>query len=638
MGKILKLDNKTIENIAAGEIINRPASIIKELVENSIDANAKNIVVEIKSGGKDYIRVSDDGDGILKEDLPNVFRKHYTSKITDFTDIYNLSTRGFRGEALNSIQNVSDVVLTTKTREENVGYSIMYSYGEYVSTNESVTNYGTTIESKNLFKNMPVRRKFLQSDRVEENRIKSLLETFAIGYLDISFKLIANGRMTLNTSGSGDIKNTILEVFDLETATNTIDINGDLDDYYLKGVIGNNLNSTISKNKSKIYVNGRITESTDLDKLINNIYYGIIPRNRRPVYFLYLDIPKYDVDVNIHPSKKYINFKDYAKVQDLLKNTIEKSLNNYSDISISNMEETTSFDEDSISFDYDDLKGDTNGFSNVNFEPDSSFIDINSVADEQNTYDFSLNSNDSDNLCNEEENETDCINSINEDFQIEIPNLIIKKDRNIDTKDFNIKNLLPIDSLWNFNRPLGILFDKFYLIENKPNKILIVVDIKNCTERALYDKILKDYRELQISTQIMMEPYVYVMDYHLKENIENNLELLNKLGFDIDFISDDSVVLRGIPGFLSHVFKKSDFDDLVYNLDTGKSYKKSTDEYLIKLLSQIISHGSKFMNDSDFYNNLKLTLSSDNPLVSPQGKNIFTIINSVDFEGKILNV
>lgn len=637
MKKILKLDNKTIENIAAGEIINRPSSIIKELVENSIDAGANSIVVEIKSGGKDYIRVTDDGDGIFKEDLPNVFKKHYTSKIADFKDIYDLSTRGFRGEALNSIQNVSDVVLTTKTREENVGYSILYSFGEYISTKESVTNYGTTIESKNLFKNMPVRRKFLQSDRVEENHIKSLLESFAIGYLDISFKLICNGRMCLNTSGSGDIKNALLEVFDLETATNTIEINNSLDNYYLTGVIGNNTNSTISKNKGKFYVNGRITESSSLDKLINNIYYGIIPRNRKPVYFLYLDIPKSDVDVNIHPSKKYVSFKDYNKVEDLVKSSIENALTNYSNLSISSMNSTSTIDEEPIYFDDSDLLKEKS-FNENNDKDELCSFNIDNVAEESDDYELDINynneiSSNSDNIENISTEES----CINKDYQIEIPNLVLNTSTNINTEEFDIKKLLPLDGIWNFNRPLGMLFNKYYLIENRPNDILIIVDIKNCNERTLYDNILKEYKNSEINTQIVIEPYIYYLDSDAREYVRNNLDLFNNLGFDIDFIADNSLILRGVPSFLSQTFKKNDFDDLLYNLADGNNHKKVTDLYLIKLLSHIASTASKFMNDTDFYNTLKSTLQSDNPLVSPQGKNIFTVINKEEFEGKILN-
>ena len=264
MKKIIKLDNKTIENIAAGEIINRPVSIIKELVENSIDAGATDIVVEIKRGGKDYIRVTDNGSGIFDEDLPNVFKKHFTSKITNFEDLFSLDTRGFRGEALNSIQNVSEVSLSTKTHEENVGLNIKYSFGEFVSKGEAVTNYGTTIESSNLFKNMPVRRDFLASDRTEENQIISLIETMAVAYYSTSFRLISNGRTVINTSGSGNLKTTILEVYDLNTATKTIEIDKKFDDYKVYGLIGNSDNSTVGQNKSLLFVNGRITENKEL--------------------------------------------------------------------------------------------------------------------------------------------------------------------------------------------------------------------------------------------------------------------------------------------------------------------------------------------------------------------------------------
>lgn len=629
MKKIIKLDNKTIENIAAGEIINRPVSIIKELVENSIDAGATDIVVEIKRGGKDYIRVTDNGSGIFDEDLPNVFKKHFTSKITNFEDLFSLDTRGFRGEALNSIQNVSEVSLTTKTHEENIGLNIKYSYGEFISKGEAVTNYGTTIESSNLFKNMPVRRDFLSSDRTEENQIITLIESMAVAYYNTSFRLISNGRTVINTSGSGNLKTTILEVYDLNTATKTIEIDKTFDDYKVYGLIGNSDNSSVGKNKSLIFVNGRITENKELEKLIDGIYYGIIPKNRRPVYFIYLTVPKNSVDVNIHPSKKFVKFNDFDKVKYLIESSIYEALKSNKDVINASAEESISFtieeDEDfnseEISQNGENVNENINSIKkspqNIKSSLNMDYENIEAAADDGNDYEF--------------ETDNDSNDIIDSDFQFEIPNIVVKKQEVIKKTETSIETLLPIDGMWNFNIPLGIVFNNYFLIENKPKNCMIVVNIKNAIERSLYDKINSDFNNKCVGTQTVLEPFVYNYDCGTIEKIEENLEILIELGFDISIMGENSVVLRGVPALISDKFIKSNFDDLVYTIEGGNNHKTITEKSLISSLSKIASNSSRLANVNEIKQILFDILNSDNPLTSPQGKNIFAIVDESRF-------
>lgn len=635
MKKIIKLDNKTIENIAAGEIINRPVSIIKELVENSIDAGATDIVVEIKRGGKDYIRVTDNGSGIFDEDLPDVFKKHFTSKITNFEDLFSLDTRGFRGEALNSIQNVSEVSLTTKTHEENLGLNIKYSFGEFVSKGEAVTNYGTTIESSNLFKNMPVRRDFLASDRTEENQIIALIETMAVAYYSTSFRLISNGRIVINTSGSGNLKTTILEVYDLNTATKTIELDKTFDDYKIYGLIGNSDNSNVGKNKSLLFVNGRITENKELEKLIEGIYYGVIPKNRRPVYFIFLTVPKDSVDVNIHPSKKFVKFNDFDKVKYLVESSIYEALKSNKDVVSASTEESISFTvEDEEEFSDEDNSTDVQKFvefedtvknspQNIKSSLNMDYDEVKTAADDGYDYEF--------------ENESNSDDIIDSDFQFEIPNIVVNKEEVIKKTETSIEALLPIDGMWNFNIPLGIVFNNYFLIENKPKNCMIVVNIKNAIERSLYDKINSDYTNKSVGTQTVLEPFVYNYDRGTLEKIEENIEILSKLGFDISIMGENTVVLRGVPSLISDKFIKSNFDDLVYTIEGGKSHKNITEKSLISSLSKIASNSSKLVNANEIKGILLDVLNSENPLTSPQGKNIFTIVDENRFIEGILH-
>ncbi|MDU2376341.1 DNA mismatch repair endonuclease MutL, partial [Anaerococcus vaginalis] len=301
MMKIIELDKKTIEKIAAGEVIESPVSIVKELVENSIDANAKNIVVEIKNGGKSYIRVTDDGIGIDEDDFKRAFKRHATSKIKDFSDLYDLFTLGFRGEALSSIVACANIKAISKTKNQNLGKELIFENGNIKSYNSIATNMGTSIEVYDLFSNLPVRRKFLSSDINESNKIAKIMQALALGYNDVSFKFIKDNRLIFHTLKNQDMDNKIIELLD-----------ENLKDYLIKIEIQNSLykiNGFISKanyyrgNRSfqYIFVNNRLIENESISKSIENEYRTLIPNQRFPAFFIFIETNSNNIDVNIHP-------------------------------------------------------------------------------------------------------------------------------------------------------------------------------------------------------------------------------------------------------------------------------------------------------------------------------------------------
>lgn len=611
MKKIIELDKKTIENIAAGEIINRPGSVVKELVENSIDAGATDIVVEIINGGKDYIRVTDNGEGIDKDDMDDVFKKHYTSKLTKFEDIFDISTRGFRGEALNSIENVSQTILTTRTEFDKVGRYIKYEFGSYVEKGESVANKGTTVEVFNLFQNMPVRRNFLASDKTEENNVISLMETFAVGYKGIAFRLISNKKTVLNTSGSNFLKNAILEVYDLALASNLIEINNTLNDYKLYGYIGNISNYSISNNKQKIYVNDRISDIKELDNQIQSMYYNLIPKSRKPVYFLFLETPGSAIDINVHPSKKYVRFNDFEFVKNFVRNEVGERLKENKNFNIVEKDDSISFLEESSNNEKDD---EDNLYNVKRIEQSKDIKDISNY--------YEVSDNDLDYYI---ENEV----SINTDYQIEIPEFFIKEESKITTQKNNIDEIFSKGTFWKENKSLGILFNKYYILENK-DKMLIVVDIKRLYERYLYN--LLSYKKEIESTQILLEPFIFKFDKYIIEKFEKNIELFRELNFDCTIFGEDTIIVRGIPTFLSDKFSENLFNDIMYDVLSDKSSEDLKFESLVRSISIIASNATTIYDEFTIKNILNDLFGSKNMMRSPNGMPIFTFISEKKFE------
>ena len=284
---ILKLDDKTIEKIAAGEVIESPVSIVKELVENSIDAGADRITVEIKNGGKTYIRVTDNGSGISNEEIELAFSKHATSKIRDFNDLYDIYSLGFRGEALASIVSVSEVTAISKTKDELVGSKINFNNGDKTLTSIA-TNVGTSIIVEDLFRDIPVRRRFLKSDIVESNHISKLMYAIAIGYPEISFKFIKNENIEFSTIKNEALKMRIAKLLDDKLEDHLIKISDNNDIYQIEGFISNNNYYRGNRSLQYIYINNRLVESELIRDRIEMAYRGNIPNGRFPVFFLYI--------------------------------------------------------------------------------------------------------------------------------------------------------------------------------------------------------------------------------------------------------------------------------------------------------------------------------------------------------------
>ncbi len=307
MAKINVLDSQCANMIAAGEVVDRPASAVKELVENAIDAGATTVSVEVRNGGITLIRVTDNGSGMLREDLPKCILRHATSKISRGNDLENITTLGFRGEALAAIAAVSELQIVTRTAEEPYG-SLLESNGEGVSFSEVGCPVGTTVVVRNLFYNTPARRKFLKRDSTEAAACRTAVEKEALGHPNVAFKFISDGELKLSTPGNSKVFDTIAEIAGTELAKNLMPVKSETDSATVRGYVCKPAYAKGRNNSQNCFVNGRFVVSKTAQAATKAAYQSYMPNDRYPVTYLYIDVPPDTVDVNVHPAKTEIKF------------------------------------------------------------------------------------------------------------------------------------------------------------------------------------------------------------------------------------------------------------------------------------------------------------------------------------------
>ena len=314
MGNIVLLDELTINKIAAGEVIERPASVVKEMVENSIDAGATNITVEIKNGGISYIRVTDNGKGIASDDLEIAFERHATSKIRSAADLDVVKSMGFRGEALASIAAIANVELVSKTANQEIGYKVVIEGGNILSKEEAGCPTGTTITVRNLFFNTPVRYKFLKKDYTESGYIEDVMTRIALVHPEIAIKLINTGKTIIQTNGNGDLKTVIYSIYGKDIAEQILDADYQYDDIKITGAIGKPEIARSNRSNQIFFINGRYVKDKILQAATEQAFKGLIPLGKFAFLSLNIEMNPSGVDVNVHPAKLEVRFENEDKI------------------------------------------------------------------------------------------------------------------------------------------------------------------------------------------------------------------------------------------------------------------------------------------------------------------------------------
>ncbi len=328
MGKIVLLDDLTINQIAAGEVIERPANVVKELTENSIDAGAKNITIEIRNGGKTFIKITDDGKGIAPDDMEIAIERHATSKIRSIEDLDDCYTMGFRGEALASIASISKLTIISKTKDDLFGNKLIVKAGDIIDEEQIGAPTGTTMIVEDLFFNTPVRYKFLKQDSTEFKYIKDLVQKMAIANLDVSFKLINNNSIVFTSSGSGKIEDIVYNLYGKEIKENIVSVNYNEDGIEITGVVGNTLIARDNRKDQIIFLNNRNIKNPIITNSADQAFKGSTGIGKYGFFILNLNMPADYYDINVHPTKMEVRFKDEDKIYKSVYHAIKNAMLN----------------------------------------------------------------------------------------------------------------------------------------------------------------------------------------------------------------------------------------------------------------------------------------------------------------------
>lgn len=603
--KINLLAKSVSDKIAAGEVIERPVSIVKELVENSIDAESDSIVVEIKKGGHDYIRVTDNGIGIEKNEIEKAFVRHATSKIESESDLENLITLGFRGEALASISAVTRMDVVSKTSDEKTGIRLNIHAGDIISKSQVGCPDGTTMIIRDLFFNTPARLKFMKSESSDTSQITTFMSNIAVGFPEISFRYVVNGKIVFTTDGKGNLNDTIIQVYNHNDFQNLIEIKDEIPGLKIRGFISR---PSINRNtrKLQIYlVNGRVIESKIIDAAIEEGYRERLFEGRFPIAFLLLELDPKAIDVNIHPNKKVIKFDDEKKVKEFIADAIHAAITSADSVPRPISENTLSekLDQSPIStsnsVQYDIEESDNSR--------DDYFVDVYAKPDQNSTKQMSLAS-----ILREEgiarENSSE---SIKNEISQESEDLLYKF-------DMVQKDEIP----WEDVRPIGVVFATYILATD--DVYFYIIDQHAAHERIYYEKFVTNYIDEGHSgstTQLLAVGIVIDLTPQEESLIENKMSILQSLGFEIENFGPGSVIIRGVPDFMNmeeaEIFARNVIEDTDENADVRNQV--AIDKLITKSCKSAVK-ANDYLTDEEVSNLLSTLRNCKNPYSCPHGR------------------
>lgn len=573
MGRINVLDKHIAELIAAGEVVERPSSVIKELVENSIDAGATSITVEIKNGGVTYMRITDDGCGIEKDDVKNAFLRNATSKIKLEDDLNNISTLGFRGEALFSVCAVSKVELMTRTSTQDVGTHYKIEGGDEILFEECGCSQGTTIIVRDLFYNTPARMKFLKKDSSEGGSIAKILDRIALSHPEIAFKFIRENKLELNTPGNGKVGSAIYAVYGKEFFSSLMELDYKLNGIKLSGFISKPTSPRSSRNMQHFFINGRYVKSRTAMVALEEAFKGSIMVQKFPACVMYIDLPFDTVDVNVHPSKVEVRFVDERPIFDaiyhgaktalikgekpvlLSENSVSSHTNAKNFVQTNNVE-TSNFDNSEKE----------NKFKNFESKIDES--QVKKIISEPIKTVMSANAEEEPEVFVPKKSETGYVKKLNFESEVVKKPLILehenfdavkplKNDVDLFKKSATepennskkIEQIMLISEDFDF-KIKGEIFNTYIIVEKNSDE-LVIIDKHAAHERMIYEE-LKSTQTAPLS-QMFLEPVVISLSKDEHTAIIENMDLFVNAGFEIDDFGNGAVVVRAAPSYLDNI-------------------------------------------------------------------------------------
>ena len=681
MPHIHVLDQITIDKIAAGEVIERPASIVKELVENAIDAGSTAITVEIKDGGISLIRITDNGCGIEKEQIEMAFLRHSTSKIRKVEDLYTISSLGFRGEALSSISAVAQVELLTKTAGSFIGSRFLINGGKKVSLEEIGVPEGTTIIVRNLFYNTPARKKFLKSATTEGNYIQNLVEKLALSHPEISFKFINNNQIKLQTSGNCNLKDIIYQIYGKDIASNLVEISFESDEAKIKGYIGKPLISRGNRQYENYFVNGRYVKSNIVSKAIENAYKNFLMQHKYPFTVIMASFEGKYVDVNVHPTKMELRFSEEEKVFQLFYHVIFESLSHRELISSDDLE--NSKDKKNLLKQQNSAKTDkTKPHIPKTAEP----FEKKRIEQERAGREALTGENQISQIENKKtltgENEITSVGT-DESEPKEVKPLLDKGNENkivynkndvlAHNKDLMSKNKVqykadekeavsqaqvlrettnyPVTkqmsmfeehmvekSVRDEIKIIGQVFDTYWILEYEDK--MYMIDQHAAHEKVLYERMIKLLKNKEFTSQMLNPPLIITVSANEAQVLEEYRSQFEQVGFEIEPFGGKEYAIRAIPGNLYGLNEKSIFLEMLDDI-SNESMKKTPDTILDKIATMSCKaavKGNMKLSYSEAAELMKELMELENPYHCPHGRPVIVSISKKEMEKKFKRI
>ena len=574
MGNIVLLDDLTINQIAAGEVIERPLNVVKEVVENSIDAGATQIIIEVKKGGKQLIKVIDNGKGIAPDDMDIALERHATSKLRKIEDLEKIYTMGFRGEALASIAAVSRLTMISRTKDNEYGTKIVVESGDIIEREESGAKAGTTIIVENLFFNVPVRYKFLKQDATEFRYIKDWVQKTAFSNSNISIKLINDGKNVFQSNGNGKIEDIIYSIYGKELKDNIVKVNFEENGVKVTGIIGNTNIARDSRKDQIIFLNKRNIKSQILTNSADQAFKGSTGIGKYGFFILNMEMPANFYDINVHPTKMEVRFENENEIYKIFYHAIKSAILSKEFLGNSQTEDNN---DEYISNEYDFL---TNHFVNDNKDESKEDTKTNYFAKK------AVNANESVNILDEK-------------------NELIHREKKRDV----------------VYKYIGILFKTFIIVEI--DNELYLIDQHAAHERLLYEQIKENYKNnISSNSQMMLIPEVYNLTHKEYEFVQKNIELFKNYGFDLETFGTNSVKINGIPDIEYRAKSKNIFLEVLDEMITNEraSLKDVEERFVATVACKAAVKANMDLTQEEVNYLIQNLLNLKNPYTCPHGR------------------
>ena len=647
MANIQVLDQITIDKIAAGEVIERPSSIVKELVENAIDAKATAVTVEIKEGGISFIRITDNGCGIPKEEVPLAFLRHSTSKIRCVEDLSGISSLGFRGEALSSIAAISQVELITKTRESEFGTKYVIEGGQEKSLEDAGAPDGTTFLIHQIFYNTPARRKFLKTPMTEASHVNELMIRLALSHPEVSIQFINNGQKKLHTSGNGKLKDVIYHVFGRDIANNLLEVDERIDGIHLTGFIGKPLVSRGNRNYENYYINGRYVKSNIIAKSIEDAYKDFTMQHKYPFTVLHFKMDGQDLDVNVHPTKMELRFSNQQEVYNFVYHALKNALTEKElipRVELPEAKEVPKIPEPSIekpmslpnqrpSVEKPEIK-DEAYFMKKMRERVESYHKQHSQAEVKDRTQIHREPMQIDRIreaANYARAQAKVEKSINPPKKVE---------SSMESTQLNFfeEKLLSKKSMKEY-KLIGQVFETYWLVEFQDQ--LYIIDQHAAHERILYEKTLRGMKDRNYTSQYLSPPIVLNLSMQEAELLRTHMDLFVGIGFEIEEFGGDSYAIRAVPDNLFSIAKNELLIEMLDNLSEEITSKEAPDMIAEKIASMSCKaavKGNSRLSAAEVDTLIGELLELENPYHCPHGRPTIIAMTKRELEKKFKRI